>query len=225
MPRRFAVFDLFTSKAHKINRIIEAKVARLPPSTYPAGYHPCTASNCYYANPPRSTAGIFGCLGAPEGEFTCTGRYCVSDDQALENRERLEQKLMRKARDARTEVWEEQMRNWFWEFEAMERGRGEAEAREREVARAAARMERPRAPTPNQTRASPSPTSRPRGPRARSPAICEDRSAGHSSRTSPAPSSRTSPAHSTRRSPEHSSRRSPTSGQSSSERYWVVHNA
>ena len=50
---------------------------------------------------------------------------------------------MRKARDARTEVWEEQMRNWFWEFEAMERGRVQAEAREREVARAAARMERP----------------------------------------------------------------------------------
>ena len=129
----------------KINRIIEAKVAQLPPSTYPAGYHPCTASNCYYANPPRSTAGIFGCLGATEGEFTCTGRYCVSDDQALENRERLEQKLMRKARDARTEVWEEQMRNWFWEFEAMERGRVQAEAREREVARAAARMASARA--------------------------------------------------------------------------------
>ncbi|KAI5833780.1 hypothetical protein K523DRAFT_369589 [Schizophyllum commune Tattone D] len=217
MPRRFAVFDLFTSKSHKINRIIEAKVAQLPPSTYPAGYHPCTASNCDYANPPSSTAGIFGCLGAPEDAFTCTGCYHVSEKQALKNRERLEGKLMRKARDARTEVWEEQMRNWFWEFEAMER--------EREVARAAAKMERPRAPTPNQTRASPPPTSRTRGPRARSPAICEDRSAGHSSRTSPAQSSRASPAHSTRRSPEHSSRRSPTSGQSSGTRNWVVHNA
>ncbi|KAL1734416.1 hypothetical protein EV714DRAFT_234250 [Schizophyllum commune] len=221
MPRRFAVLDLFTSKSHKINRIIEAKVARLPPSTYPAGYHPCTASNCYYANPPRSTAGIFGCLGAPEGEFTCTGCYAVSKDQALKNREQLNKAL----RDARTEVWEEQMRDWRTEFERKERKRKEAEERERVLARAAARMERPRAPTPDQTRASPSPTSRPRGPRARSPAICEDRSAGHSSRTSPAPSSRTSPAHSTRRSPEHSSRRSPTSGHSSGERHWVVHNA
>ncbi|KAL1680000.1 hypothetical protein EV122DRAFT_289119 [Schizophyllum commune] len=213
MPRRFAVFDLFTSKAHKINRIIEAKVAQLPPSTYPARYHPCTAPNCYYANPPRSTAGIFGCLGDPEGAFTCTGSYAVSEDQALENRERLKKAL----RDARTEVWEEQMRDWRTEFERKERKRKEAEERERVVARAAARMERPRAPTPNQTRASPSPTSRPRGPRARSPAICEDRSA--------APSSRTSPAHSTRRSPEYSSRRSPTSDQSSGTPHWVVHNA
>ncbi|KAL1721661.1 hypothetical protein EV715DRAFT_261867 [Schizophyllum commune] len=127
MPRRFAVFDMFTSKAHKINRIIEAKVAQLPPSTYPARYHPCTAPNCYYANPPRSTAGIFGCLGAPEGAFTCTGRYCVSDDQALENREQLSKAL----RDARTEVWEEQMRDWRTEFERKERERKEAEERER----------------------------------------------------------------------------------------------
>ncbi|KAI5893603.1 uncharacterized protein SCHCODRAFT_02677619 [Schizophyllum commune H4-8] len=210
MPLHFTVFDLefqFTFEPYKIKRATKAKAAQYPPSTYPAFHHPCTATNCTYANPPSCTAGTFRCRGAPEGPFTCTGYYHVSERKARANRAwweaRRRSALMQEARDVRTGVWEEQMLEWRRELEGRERyERERAEAEAREGARAAARMERQRA----------SPTSRPRGPRARSPAICEDRSAGQSSRRSPTAGRERSSPSGTRASP-------------SSARRWAVQNA
>ncbi|KAL1743107.1 hypothetical protein HDZ31DRAFT_65336 [Schizophyllum fasciatum] len=188
-------------QSFKIRRAVRAKIERHPADTFPPHHHPCTAADCTYANPPSRTAGVFRCRGAPSGPFTCTGLYRVSAKKAAANvawwearrvsrLRRAEWEAARAARGkdavrgvrrAMTALWEEDMRAWGREMEGREQYAREKAARR---ARAAEGVDRPRAPTPDQARewhglegAPMSPrTTSPPGPRARSPAICEERS-------------------------------------------------
>ncbi|TRM67835.1 hypothetical protein BD626DRAFT_564730 [Schizophyllum amplum] len=165
------MFDSF-----KIRRATKAKAALYPASTFPACHHPCTATSCNYANPPSRSAGTFRCRGAPSGPFTCTGLYVVTGKEAKANQQywearrasRLaqaraeEERLAREkkkregraaeVKQARTALWEEDMRAWGREMEGREQyARDKAVRKEARRLRRAERYERPRAPTPEQS--------------------------------------------------------------------------